>query len=375
MYNNVCFIINNADFFISHRVNIALELIKQNSEVEICCPKPSKSSKKLLSEHKIKVNLMPLSREKLSFFSLIIAFLHAFSIARQKDKIFHLVTILPIIIYGFPLRIMNHKCVFSISGLGTVFISKDFRYRIIKKIILLIYKYLFSGNNSRIIVQNSDDYLFLLKTLKIKDKNIFLIKGSGVEPNKFPFCNELSDMKYPIILFSARLIKEKGILDLIEASKILLAKNILHEVWVAGSIDIGNPSSLTKNDVENLQKNLKTLNFLGYRSDIYSLLKQCSIVCLPSYREGLPKTLIEAAACGRIIVTTDVPGCREIVIHEKTGLLAKVQSPYDLSEKIEYILNNQEKVENIRREAYKNFLNEYTTEVVVTKHLSVYSSF
>ncbi|KAB8036836.1 glycosyltransferase [Silvanigrella paludirubra] len=373
MKKNICFIVNNADYFISHRINIANELLKNGDTVELYAPFPSVKSYNYLLEKNIKVFSLPFSREKIAFSGIIKTFLMSFQLGIKNNSIFHLVTIIPIILCGIPLRILNKCCIFSVSGLGTVFISKKYKYKLLKYLVMIIYRFLFNGKKSKLIIQNMDDYFFFKDVIKIKENNIELIKGSGVDPNNYPYYSELPKSECPIILFPARLIKEKGIHEIINASRILNKKNFLHEIWIAGDVDPGNPSSLKSLEIEALKKDNPSLKFLGFRNDIALLLSKCTIVCLPSYREGLPKALIEAAACGRAIITTDVPGCREIVSHEKTGILVKVASALDLSIAIENLLIDQNKMEVLRRQAYNDYLNEFTSNAIVNKIISIYT--
>uniref|UniRef100_UPI0037C86C06 glycosyltransferase n=1 Tax=Silvanigrella sp. TaxID=2024976 RepID=UPI0037C86C06 len=219
-----------------------------------------------------------------------------------------------------------------------------------------------------------DDYKYFLNKVKIHKKNIFLVEGSGVNKNEFKYYSELNYNETPIILFPARIIKEKGIKELIEASKNLTNKNFKHEVWIAGDIDLGNPSSLSLFEVNILKNEALNLKFLGYQKDMPKILEQCTIVCLPSYREGLPKALIEASACGRPIITCDVPGCNEIVEDNFNGVLVKPKSSIDLENAIENLLQDGEKMERLRKNAYNKFLNNYTSEITVNKIFQVYLS-
>ncbi len=373
--NKVFFVLNNASFFISHRLNIAEKLIENNTEVFLCSPKANNHDIEILIQKNIKVIELPFQREKLSIYALLKSFFIIFKLGiNNKNAVFHFVTIISIIIGGVPLRILNNRCVFSISGMGTIFTSKNILNILNRYIVLNTYKFIFNGKNSRLILQNKDDYKYFLNKVKIHKKNIFLVEGSGVNKNEFKYYSELNYNETAIILFPARIIKEKGIKELIEASKNLTNKNFKHEVWIAGDIDLGNPSSLSLSEVNILKNEALNLKFLGYQKDMPKILEQCTIVCLPSYREGLPKALIEASACGRPIITCDVPGCNEIVEDNFNGVLVKPKSSIDLENAIENLLQDGEKMERLRKNAYNKFLNNYTSEITVNKIFQVYLS-
>ncbi len=372
---NIAFIINNTNFFISHRINIAREILKLNGEVSLFAPEITKSEEKILNDYNIKFYYLPFSRAKIRILDLLKIFILGFKISKM-DKIFHLVTIIPIIFCGIPLRLLNKKVVFAVSGLGTIFISQAIYVRVIKYFVILIYRFLFNGKNSRLIIQNNVDYNFFKTELKIRDKNLYLIKGSGVSQFDFNYFEDLPiNQSFPIILVPARLIKEKGIYEICNASKLLLEENFPHEIWISGDIDIGNPSSLTKHEVEQISLAIPSVKFLGYQKNMKDLFKQATMVCLPSYREGLPKALIEAAACGRPIITSNVPGCNEIVEDMKTGILVNVKSVDDLSAAIKKLYLNKGLMEELRLNAYNKFLLEYNEEIIIKQIINLYSSF
>lgn len=375
MRYSVVFILNSTSFFISHRINIAKEILKLNGEVILCAPNINPSEKDILFNSKISYLKIPFSRKKIKILDLLKTILFGFRVSKM-NKIYHLVTIIPILLCGIPLRILNKKVVFAVSGLGTVFISEQIFSKIIRFFVKNIYRFLFNGVHSRLIVQNNDDYYFFRNELKIDEKNIYLIKGSGVSQLDFQFFEELPpDNRFPVILVPARVIKEKGIFEIVGASQILVNEGFIHEVWVAGDVDFGNPSSLTQEQIEKISIANPSIKFLGHQSNMKPLFQLSTMVCLPSYREGLPKALIEAAACGRPIITCDTPGCRDIVGHMQTGILVKTKSAEELSRAIKRLYLDKELMEKLRKNAYQKFLNEFNEEIIVRQTISVYSSF
>lgn len=371
----VVFIVNNFTSFITHRLPIGKYLITNKHDVNLCAPFVEQSELNIVEQEKINYIPMPLNRTKVRFMSVLRCIFLATKLAIQKkNAVFHLVTIIPIILFGFPLRIFNRKCVLAVSGLGTVFTSEKLIFNFIKPIVLMIYQFIFKGVNSRVILQNQDDYNFFKNKFKIDPIKLILIKGSGVNDKDFPFFEENEGEKN-IALVPARLIKDKGIFEMVDASSLLLKNGFQHEVWFAGDIDLGNPHSLTEEDINKFKLANSSLHFLGRSKDMSSLYQQSTIVCLPSYREGLPKALIEASASGRAIITTDVPGCREIISHNNTGLLIEAKSSQAIADAMNILFMDKNLRKKLLTNSYNQFVSEYKIESVIFKTMNIYESF
>ena len=191
--------------------------------------------------------------------------------------------------------------------------------------------------NQSIIFQNSDDAHFLAEWVNINASKVYLIRGSGVDLSTFQYVPEPTGK--PVVIFVGRLLVDKGIREFVDASKIIYNKKIQADFWIVGDLDEGNPSSVT-NEEKVSWKELPNVSVIGFQTDISDLYTKSNIACLPSYREGLPKSLIEAAACGRAVVTSDVPGCRHAIEANKTGLLVPINDPFALADAIEYLIKN-----------------------------------
>ena len=174
-----------------------------------------------------------------------------------------------------------------------------------------------------------------------------------------------------IVSFTGRLIKDKGVSDFINAAKIVHKWNPKVEFWLIGDIDRGNYSSLTEEDLNALRLE-KTVKVLGYRTDIPDLLSRSNIICLPSYREGFPKSLIEAAAAQRATITTDVPGCKDAIIPNVTGIVVPVRNPQIIASSIRYLLENNGKRMNMGKEGRKLAERKFSVCRVVKEHFTLY---
>jgi glycosyltransferase involved in cell wall biosynthesis len=198
----------------------------------------------------------------------------------------------------------------------------------------------------------------------------FLVRGSGVDTNKYVYSEE---PKGPIkVVFPARLLKDKGIREFIEAIRILKVRpGFKAEFLLCGDLDPLNPTSVSRNEVESwTRENL--VQWVGFSDDMPNTYRNCHLVVLPSYREGLPLALIEAASAGRAIVTTDVPGCREIVVHGYNGYLAKLQDPHSLAEYIEMLISNPLMRNEMGKNGRKLVEEHFAMEIVHRQMLSIY---
>lgn len=240
-------------------------------------------------------------------------------------------------IYGtLAARSLGIPVINNVSGLGTVFLHNNFVSKAAKFLYKLAFRY-----PARVFFQNKDDRdLFL--NLKIVSESIAgLVPGSGVDTEKFrpgPFRRN-----HPFVfLLASRLLYDKGIMEYLEAIKLLKKEGIEADFLLAGGLDtktkLGIPEVLLKKWIKE-----GLIKYLEHTDEVAALIHKADCVVLPSYREGTPKSLLEAAACGKPLITTDVPGCREVVDHNKNGFLCKVKDGNDLAAKMRMMLELDEK--------------------------------
>ena len=259
---------------------------------------------------------------------------------KLKPDLVHFVTIKPYLYGGILSQILNVPAVVSaISGLGNDFMSRGFRSTLLRIVLYPLYKFAFKHKNQIAIFQNKDDANFLLDWGVLNSSKVRLVRGSGVDLKSFKYNSEPEDKI--IITFVARLLLEKGIGEFIEASRLLYKKGLDAEFWVVGDRDSDNPKSVSRQQIE-AWKNLPNTKFFGFQQNVAELYSRSNIACLPSYREGLPKSLAEAAACGRAVVTTNVPGCRDAIEPNKTGFLVPAKDAKALAEKLELLIQHTE---------------------------------
>ena len=171
----------------------------------------------------------------------------------------------------------------------------------------------------------------------------------------------------------SRIIADKGVFEYIEAIKYLKKINFKAKFYLVGDIDFGNPSAIKKSNLK-LWKDKKIIKYLSYKTDVFKILKKSTIVVLPSYREGFPKILMEAAAVGRPVITTNVPGCKDAVLKNITGILVPLKNHIKLAKAIKSLSENKNRLKKISYEARKHAIKNFNVVKVVNQHISIYKS-
>ena len=371
MASRLLFLVNSSSYFLSHRLGIAIEAKKQGYEVHIASPEDGCEDTfkiKGLIHHKL-----PISRTSINIFSEIKAFLNIyFLIKKINPDLLHLITIKPVIYGGIISRLIQIKGVVSaVPGLGYVYISKGTRATILRFFTNYFYKVSFSKKSLKIIFQNKDDMNKLRLAVGFDPIKSVIIKGSGVDLDEFK-STPLPEGR-PVISMISRLQEDKGVKEFARAAQMIKERKIEADFWLIGDTDSSYPSPILIEDLQEWE-NKGFLSVLGYRKDINILIGNSNIIVLPSYREGLPKVLLEAAACGRPVITTDVPGCRAAIEEGKTGLLVPPRDSSSLADKIEYLLGNKELLKIMGNAGRKLAEEHFSLDKVVSAHLKIYSS-
>lgn len=365
----IVFIVNVDWFFISHRLPIALEAIQQGHEVHLIAGDTGKIEK--LKEVGIKIWPINLDRGSVNPFKTFILLLNLVTILKNiKPDIVHLVTIKPVLIGGIASLVSNVKSiVYAISGLGYVFTNQSIKARIIRFFIIPLYRIALSSKNKMIIFQNNDDKKILEQYTKIKNQQITLIPGSGVDLSVFEPSNLPKSV--PIVLMACRLLIDKGIREFYQAALIL--QDLPARFVLVGSTDPDNPSSIPDGELKQWVAEGK-IEWWGHKSNMSEILSQAYVVVLPSYREGMPKVLLEAQALGRPVVTTDVPGCRDAIKPNETGFLVPVKDAESLAQAIKKLLDDPD-ISQIMGHAARNFaVKNFDLRNVISTHLDIYQS-
>lgn len=369
--SHIVIVVNSLSFFISHRLDIAIEAVQLGKKVTVLSNHDS-DKQVMLKKNGIDFKEVAFDRKSINPFKEILTFCKLTCFLKSiEPTVVHLVTIKPVIYGGLYAMLSGLPVLYAISGLGSVFSSKKNFF--IRFFVELVYKVLFSRNLSFVIVQNERDYKVISNLAGGRLENIELIPGSGIDVQSIKYVGEPCAKDTVVISFAARLLKEKGIQELVDAVIALNARGVKCKLMIAGIIDSGNSNSISQEQLDYWTK-FESIEVLGFCEDVLELYRNSHIVSLPSYYgEGVPKSLIEAAAVGRPIVTTDMPGCNLAVVNNKTGLLVKPQDSYDLALKLEVLIQNQNLRNTFGVNARQYAQDTFQLRSVIKKHLRIYN--
>ncbi len=342
---------SNSDYNLSlFRMGVIKKLKEENWEVHAVCPMENYIAE--LLQEGVLVHHIPLSRHGLNPFQDILYLIRLYLIFKEiKPSVIHSFTIKPNI-YGniaayfarIP-RIIN-----SITGLGYIYIGSGVKKTYLRYLANLLYKFAFLFAY-KVIFQNEDDFLLFTEKYKILPPyKTIIIKSSGVDCDFFSIKavnnNILSFLRKQlevsnddlVITMIARMIWEKGVAEFTEAAKELKKKYCNISFLLVGPLETGSPSAVPESY---FKINSQFIRWVGHQKDIKHILALSAIVILPSYREGVPRVLLEAMSMSRPIITTDAVGCREVIEHNKNGIMIRTHSPEDISAAIQKFIENR----------------------------------
>lgn len=261
----------------------------------------------------------------------------------------------------------------AVAGMGYVYTSADAKARVLRPLVSALLRLALTGRGARLILQNPDDVTFFERTGLASDEQIRLILGSGVDCQRFsPNASVALEARTPLkAVLPARLLWDKGIAEFVDAAREIKASGRQIDFLLAGDPDEGNPAAVPAEQVERWQKE-GLLKWLGHVDDMPALFRSVDMVVLPSYREGLPKGLIEASACGLPIVTTDVPGCREVVTDGDSGFLVPVKDSKALAKAIVALADDEALRSRMGARARERSVNEFDEKIILQQTLAVY---
>ena len=365
------FIIVNVDwFFLSHRLPVALAAQKAGWDVTIVTADTGKLNK--IREYGLKVINLPMSRSGMNIFEELKTLHFLYKLYKQeKPDVVHHVGMKTILWGTLAAKYAKVKGVVNaISGLGGFFAEDN--KGLLSKVMPKVLKFSHNRKNLLCIFQNDDDWGLYVKHGIIKHEQGRFIKGSGVDLNQFCYTPEPEAGKIKVML-TARMIVEKGIFLLTEAAERLRSKyEDKVEFLLVGGLD-DHPGAITKEQLEAVCDG-KYIQWLGYRTDILDLLKQCHIMAFPSYyMEGLPKSLIEADAIGRPIITSNSVGCKETLVDGYNGFLIQPKDVDALTAKLDLLLSDKELRIKMGKNARKYAEDYFSIEIVKERHLAIYN--
>lgn len=362
----------NTDWYLyNFRLSLARTLVESGHSVLLLSP-PGKYGP-MLSELGFRWQPVPMVRRSLNplaELSLVLSLVRLFR--RETPDLVHGFTIKCAVYGGLAARLAGVKArVAAVAGLGYVFISDEFRARMLRGPVRWLLGRALGGRGARLIVQNPTDRdLFIDSGLACADQ-VRLIPGSGVDCARFrPVA--LPRAPGPLrVLLASRLLWDKGIGEFVEAARSLRASGRDIDFILAGEPDPGNPASIEVDVVKEWVAD-GVLRWIGHVDDMASLFDRVDVVVLPSYREGLSKSLIEAAASGKALITTDVPGCRDVVAHEQNGLLAPAREWKPLEASIAKLDDDRPLIHALGAAARRQAEEVFDETVIVAQTVDVY---
>ncbi|MDT3766193.1 glycosyltransferase family 4 protein [Priestia filamentosa] len=342
------------------REDMMTAMLENGHQVIAAAPEPEYEWENEFKKRNIKyVSIKGIERTGSNPFSDIKGFLSILKVIKREkpDKIIAYQA--KTIAYGCTAaKILNVKEIFALmGGLGSVIRSKNGK-SLAKNILKIEYKLAFKACNN-VFFQNKDDCNEAINTGLIKKQKIVMINGSGVNLKKF---TNKPLPKKPIFLFIGRILKDKGILEYIEAAKIIKKRYPEARIQILGSFDT-NPTAIKEDYIYKYVDN-GLIEYLGSTNDVRPYLEKCQVFVLPSYHEGTSKSMLEAMATGRPIITTDAPGCREPIIDSVNGFLVPVGNAEKLAEKMRWMIENQDEMAQMGRESLKICKDKYDVRKV-----------
>lgn len=364
------FVVNVDWFFLSHRLPIALAAQKDGYEVHLVTTLTEHET--TLEKYGFIVHPVVIDRSSAGLIGLTGLLLKFIRIFRSVEPdLVHLVTIKPVLIGGLAARITRVPAVvYAVSGLGHVFVANTMAGRLRRALVGRWYRLILGVRNMRIIFQNPDDRHAIESITRILPDRVEMIPGSGVDLSEYDY-RPMPEGE-PIVLMAARLLRTKGVEEFVQAARLVKRKHPLVRFLLVGSPDHANPTSISNAELAEWKAE-GVVELLGHRSDIPELMREAHIVALPSfYGEGLPKVLIEAAACGRAVVTTDMPGCRDAIENGVTGLLVTPENANELATTLLMLIEDRHRCIEMGKAGRQRAEAIFDIQAVVQKHLNIY---
>lgn len=364
------FVVNDPTFFLSHRLPLGIAARSLGFEVHVATGVGAGIDE--ITRHGFKHHVLPLQRSGLSVvaeFKLLFALYRLYR--NIKPSIVHHVTIKPVIYGGIVSKLMPKiATVNAITGLGYVFTGTSLKHKLLRCVVKPLYRLALSGTKQRTIFQNPDDMQQFINMKCVRSAQVVLIRGSGVDLQEYH-----PPAQHPEILnvvLPARMLWDKGVAEFVAAARVLKAQFPHVHFQLLGDTDADNPSCIPEEQLR-AWVDEGIVEWLGYQHDMIPLYQHACVVCLPSYREGLPKALIEASACGCPIITTDTPGCRETVIDGKSGYLVPLRNSEMIVQKLTQLLKNKNERLQMGIESRKFAEKMFSIDTVVSQTMTIYA--
>jgi glycosyltransferase involved in cell wall biosynthesis len=364
----------NTDWYLyNFRRSLALALKEQGYDLLLISP-PGEYGQKL-RDLGLRWEPLPMDRRSLNPLRELVLIAHLVRLfRREKPDLVHGFTIKCAVYGSLAARLAGIAArVNAVAGMGYVFTSSDLKARVLRPAVSRLLKLALDGRGAQLILQNPDDVALFAQARLVHPSRVKLIRGSGVDCRRFTAVSGDRDGQPLRVLLAARSLWDKGLAEYVEAARNLHAEGRQIRFLLAGTPDAGNPAAVPEATLREWVKE-GVLEWLGHVDDMPALLGSVDVVVLPSYREGLPKTLIEAAACALPLITTDVPGCREVVTDGEDGLLIPAKDAAALAGAIRKLDDSPQLARRLGLAARAKALAHFDERIVIERTVEVYRS-
>ena len=370
MNQKLLLVVNEDRFFLSHRKEIALAAQKTGWDVTVVCKDTGR--RREVEDLGLKMLELPINPTGMNLRQELKTFWFLYTLYKKnKDSVIHHVGLKDILWGGLAAKLTGVRgAVNAVSGLGAIFSGN--KIGITAKGILAVMRFSNCRKRVKVIFQNYEDRNLFLQHRVVTEDQIAFIKGSGVDLNEFKYVPEPESETLKVV-FTARMVKEKGVIEVIEAAESLRKEYEGRvEFWLCGRLAV-NTDAVSKEELES-RCDGKYIKWLDFQKDIKSILEQCHIMVFPSYyREGVPKSLIDACAVGRPIVTTNSIGCKDVVDDGVNGFLIPVKDSEALAQKLRILIEDKALRVKMGKAARAKAEQEFALENVIKKHLEIYN--
>lgn len=366
----ILYVDNDSSTFVSHRLDLAKAAHALGFEVHVAVPLGNRVND--ITAAGLHVHNLKITRAGYNPFSELRLCLTLFSLFRNlQPDLIHLLRIKPALYGGIAARLTRvPAAVYALTGLGYVFSSTRMRARLLRPLLQGTLKLAFSHPNQRVLLQNPDDRNVLVSAKTCKFSDTIIIRGSGVNAEQYtPVAKQ---NRVPLVVLASRMLWEKGIREFVLAAEELKRGGTDARFALVGAPDPANPGSVPIEQLERWQRE-QAVEWWGWQPNMGEVFAMCDVMCLPSaYGEGVPRVLIEAAACGLPIVTTDSPGCREIVRHGENGFLVPVRDPHALATALRRLIENGSLRERLGANSREIAIKEFALGRVIAETCAMY---
>lgn len=366
------FTVNNPDFLVSHRLVLVRGALAAGYDVHAVAP--DGEGVRELEALGVECHRWRLDRkgQALASEGASVASLYT-HYARLAPDVVHQVTIKAVLYGSAAVRVLRRSAVVNaVSGFGYVFLAEGARAELRRRAVAAAYRVALSTPHSVCVLQNDDDEADLRRLgALVTGVKVVKIRGSGVDLTRFR--QTPTPAGPPVVLLPARLLWDKGVREFVEAARALRHQGVEARFVLAGGLDAGNPAAVPEAEVRHWVDE-GVVEWWGHQRDMVAAFTQATIVCLPSYREGMPKALLEAAAMGRALITTDAPGCRDAVDGGRAGLLVPVKDGRALANAVLRLIVDHAERERLAVVARDLAVTRFDEQAVLRAHLKVYEA-